>query len=134
MLDYLLLRDKKKNHIKPIIKLITWGPHKINWGPHLGSRPQVWEPLVYSMMLLLSPANRQTLMMPQARRGGSTSKPFSLVAGRGYFLVHTLHYFQLFASLLITQHAKKRKALLWRGYSTRVSGSESVFPFCLDNL
>ena len=28
------------------IKLVIWGPHKIIWGPHLGSRPQLWEPLV----------------------------------------------------------------------------------------
>ena len=31
------------------IKLILWGPHKIIWGPHLGSRAQVWEPLLYAI-------------------------------------------------------------------------------------
>ena len=29
------------------IKLIIWRLHKIIWGPHLGSRPQVWEPVLY---------------------------------------------------------------------------------------
>ena len=45
MLDYLWESQEKMD-----IKLIIWGPHKIIWGPHLGSRPQVWEPLAYSIM------------------------------------------------------------------------------------
>ena len=38
MLDYLCESEKKMD-----IKLIIWGPH-------LGSRPQLWEPLVYRLM------------------------------------------------------------------------------------
>ena len=47
MLDYLWESERKK--ITLDIKLIIWGPHKIFWGPHFGSRPQVWEPLLYGL-------------------------------------------------------------------------------------
>ena len=45
------------------VKQIIWGPHKIIWGLHLGSRPQLWEPLLYttasdtSQMKLLPPCH-----------------------------------------------------------------------------
>ena len=42
MLDYLRESEKYMD-----IKLIIWEPHKIIWGPHSGSRPQLWEPLSY---------------------------------------------------------------------------------------
>ena len=43
MMDYLGESEGEKMDIK----LIIWGPHKIIWGPRLGSQPQVWEPLTY---------------------------------------------------------------------------------------
>ena len=48
MLDYVWESEEKKKKTLDI-KLIIWGPRKIIWGPHLGSRPQLWEPLYLSL-------------------------------------------------------------------------------------
>ena len=40
ILDYILLCEQEISYIK----LIIWETHKIIWGLHLGSRPQIWDP------------------------------------------------------------------------------------------
>ena len=47
-MDVGLFVRKWEKKITLDIKLIIWGPHKIIRGPHLGSRPHIWEPLFYS--------------------------------------------------------------------------------------